>query len=135
MKSLTEQEKEELAEHELWLSTNKKQGKCLYWFCIDLRGVDLRGANLEGADLEGANLYGANLWDANLKGADLIGANLEGANLKGANLEGANLIDAWISLNIKLLGNIYIIKSKNYLLYQRIIEYRLTTPMEIILYG
>jgi len=135
MRSLTEQEKEELAEHELWLSTNKKQGKCLYWFCIDLRGVDLRGANLEGADLEGVDLEGANFEGADLEGANLYGAILWDANLKGANLKGAILWNAEVSSNIKILGNIYIIKSKNYNTYKHIREYRLATPMEIILYG
>jgi len=125
MRELTEQEKEELTQHRLWLYTDEKQGKRLAWSYKDLgganlEGVDLEGANFEGADLEGANLYGAILWDA---------------NLKGANLKGAILWNAEVSSNIKILGNIYIIKSKNYNTYKHIREYRLATPLEIELYS
>jgi uncharacterized protein YjbI with pentapeptide repeats len=45
-----------LAEHKIWIDSQKKEGK----------RADLRGANLEDAGLEGANLEGADLWGANL---------------------------------------------------------------------
>jgi len=115
MRELTEQEKEELAQHKLWLDTNAKQGKRLNWFNRDLRGVNLEGANLKEADFR----Y----------------TNLSGANLKEATLEGVNLEGAWVSFAIKILGNIYIIKSYKYSITQQIVEYRLATPMEIGLYS
>ena len=100
MRELTEQEKEELAQHKLWLDTKGEKGKRLNWSCKDLRGANLKGANLEGADLEGADLT-----------------------------------NTWINPNTKILGNIYIIESDDYPNEQQILQYRLATPMEIILYG
>jgi len=145
MRSLTKQEKKELEQHKLWLDTNTKQGKRLVWSYKDLRGADLYEANLWAAylkrvNLEGANLYGVILWEANLEGANLTRANLEdadleGANFEGADLEGANLEGAVVSFAIKILGNIYIIKSRNFSTTKRIREYHLATPMEIELYG
>jgi len=73
-----------LAEHLLWIESNKRYGK----------RANLRWANLGGANLGGANLGGANLGEANLGGANLRWANLRWANLGGANLGGANLGEA-----------------------------------------
>ena len=77
MKTITKTElKSILAEHKIWIETNRVQG--------------IR-ANLTGADLTGADLKDANLWRANLNSADLTGADLTGANLTKADLRGANL--------------------------------------------
>ena len=77
MKTITKTElKSILAEHKIWIETNRVQG--------------IR-ANLTGADLRSANLKDANLWRANLNSADLTGADLTGANLTKADLRGANL--------------------------------------------
>jgi hypothetical protein len=93
-----------LADHRLWLDSNRKSGKPADLSGVDLRQADLSGADLRGADLSGANLQGANLRGANLSGvdlrranlyrADLRWANLHRADLQGANLRGANLTDA-----------------------------------------
>ena len=100
MKTITKTElKSILAEHKIWVETNRLQGGRANLSCADLYDANLWGANLKNADLEGANLTGANLTGANLScanlwGANLTRANLEGANLYCANLEGANLTDA-----------------------------------------
>ena len=93
--------KEILAQHQLWLDSDGKQGRRADLYRVNLteanlNGVNLRRANLDevnltGADLRGAELYWALLYDANLTGADLRGADLTGADLRGANLTGAQL--------------------------------------------
>jgi len=129
MRELTEQEKEELAQHKLWLNTNTKQGKLLNWSDKDLRGADLYEANLRGAYLEGANLEGANL-----EGANLYGADLEGADLEGANLEGVNLSSVAVSPGVQVLGNVFIIDVYKYESYWRIRKWRMATDLEVSLY-
>ena len=100
MKKITEEElKEILEQHELWLDSNGKEGKC-----ADLSDADLRRANLYYANLRCANLYrailrradlsGANLSDTDLIDADLTDADLTGVDLSGANLTCANLTRA-----------------------------------------
>ena len=107
-----------LADHQLWLESDKEQGKradlreANLWVAnlqeANLREADLWRADLWRADLlladsRGANLQEANLQEANLQGVDLRGANLRGANLRGANLRGANLRGAEL-LEAKLRG-------------------------------
>ena len=75
-----------LANHKLWIDSNRKYGNR-----ADLSGADLSGADLRCADLSGANLRDANLHYAILRCADLSGANLRCADLYGANLNDANL--------------------------------------------
>ena len=110
MKTITATElKSILAEHKIWVETNRLQGTRANLWRADLNAANLHDANLFDANLEGANLinanlinanlWGANLWGANLTGANLTGANLNraylwGAKLTGANLYGANLKDA-----------------------------------------
>jgi hypothetical protein len=79
----TDQLKEILKLHQLWLRSEEK-GTC----------ADLSWANLREADLSLADLSWANLREADLRGADLSGADLRRANLRGANLRGANLREA-----------------------------------------
>jgi uncharacterized protein YjbI with pentapeptide repeats len=55
----TEQLKEILSKHELWLDSSGNKGEQ-----ADLQEVDLRGANLQRADLRVANLEGADLREA-----------------------------------------------------------------------
>ena len=93
----TEKLKEILAQHALWLYSDKKEGERAYLAGADLSGadlggVDLRGAYLAGADLSGADLGGVDLRGANLVRVDLRGADLFGANLVGVDLAGANLV-------------------------------------------
>jgi hypothetical protein len=57
-----------LKEHEKWIHTDKKKGKC-----ADLRRAKLSDADMFGAKLSGADLFGANLSDADLSDADLRG--------------------------------------------------------------
>ena len=85
-----------LYDHEEWLKTDGKKGKCANLHGVDLREADLRGANLRGADLHGsdlnwADLHGANLRGANLGGADLSTADLHGSDLNWADLHGSDL--------------------------------------------
>jgi len=91
-----------LNEHELWLTSDKKEGK----------RADLQGAKLRGANLQEANLGKANLVQADLRQADLQGGYFRGADFRGANLQEANLIKADLrgteSKNINLQGaNLY----------------------------
>ena len=65
--------------HEMWMSTDGKQGA---------RAV-LNGENLDGLDLSNWILDYASLSGASLKYASLNGASLNGASLDGASLDGA----------------------------------------------
>ena len=60
--------------HEMWISTDGKQGA---------KAV-LNGENLEGLDLSNRTLNGASLKYASLNGASLDGASLDYASLSGA---------------------------------------------------
>ena len=92
MKTITKTElKSILAEHKIWVETNRLQGGRANLGGANLYDANLWGANLKNADLEGANLTGANLTGANLTGAYLSGANLTRANLRRADLSDANL--------------------------------------------
>ena len=93
--------KDILEAHDLWVQSDRKQGRR-----ADLDGADLQGADLQDADLEGAYLFGANLREANLQGANLQDAYLREADLQGANLQdaylwGVNLRGATFDLNFK----------------------------------
>tara|TARA_R110000782_G_scaffold21400_1_gene57553 strand:- start:112 stop:669 length:558 start_codon:yes stop_codon:yes gene_type:complete len=88
MRYTTEQLKNILELHDLWLKNDKSGVRA------NLTGADLIGANLIGANLSGANLSGANLREVDLVGASLIGADLVGASLIDADLRRANLCDA-----------------------------------------
>ena len=104
-KITTEELKEILRKHELWLNNDSRGEEANLRYTnlsgADLSGTDLNRADLSGADLSGAflsyanlrgtNLSGANLREANLCGADLYRADLNGADLNGAYLGGANL--------------------------------------------
>ena len=112
MEKITKKElKTILEQHELWLDSNGKEGKCADLYganltCADLSGANLRfadltdavltdadlsGANLTGSNFTGAYLYGSNFTGSNFTGAYLYGSNLTGSNFTGANLTGANL--------------------------------------------
>jgi hypothetical protein len=95
MKKITEEElKTILEQHELWLDSNEKEGKCANLSGADLTGANLYLVNLTGADLTSADLTSANLSGANLSYADLTSADLSGADLSDANLRCANLTGA-----------------------------------------
>ncbi len=97
MRITTEELKQILADHALWLSGEVGRRADLSGAILrgaDLRGADLRGADLRGADLRDAILRGADLRDAILRGSDLSGASLSGSNLSGASLSGSNLSGA-----------------------------------------
>ncbi len=71
----TEQLKEILSKHELWLDSSGNKGEQ-----ADLQEVDLRGANLRGSNLRRANLYEVDLREVDLREVDLQGAmNIEHA--------------------------------------------------------
>ena len=88
MKTYTSEElKDILEQHKLWLSDNTKGKR-----------ADLRSADLSWADLSSANLSSANLSSADLSWAYLSSANLSSANLSSANLRSAYLDDKIISI-------------------------------------
>lgn len=89
-----EELKEILAQHKLWLDTNRKKGKRADLSSVVLVGVDLTKAVLRRADLSKATLTGATLTGANLIGANLIGADLSEVDLRRAVLRSANLTEA-----------------------------------------
>jgi len=114
----TEELKEILENHKVWVETGGKSGvkanlsgvdlskENLY--SADLHKVNLSKANLYSADLHKANLYSAylskaNLSRANLSGVDLSKANLSGVDLSKANLSGAKLTRAYL-VNTTLSG-------------------------------
>lgn len=110
-KICSEELKETLKQHKLWIEGGVAKGFQANLSAVDLHGTVLSNAvliyanfsntNLSGANLHGANLLYAKLGKANLSGANLNGtdlsdsilceANLSEANFKGANLSGANL--------------------------------------------
>ena len=67
----TEELKETLRKHELWLNDDSQGEKA------DFSRVDLRYANLYEADLSEADLSGADLYVADLRGANLSGAKID----------------------------------------------------------
>ncbi len=112
LRKVSEEElKRILADHQMWVETDGKEGEH-----ADLSGTDLQEANLRGANLHEANLQNANLQDANLGTANLLrvnlreanlrSANLQGAYLSGANLQGANLASAYLEEAILTLANL-----------------------------
>ena len=101
MRTITQEELNEILElHKKWM--NGKDGgkrailRCADLRCADLSYVDLSYANLSGAILccailRCANLSYADLYGADLSYADLYGADLRCADLRNANLSGANI--------------------------------------------
>ena len=100
-----------LKNHELWRTTDGKEGERADLSYTDLRGFNLTKVNLAFADLSGTNLSRVNLLCADLHCSDLKAANLSHvnlscanlkyvnfryANLEGANLSDANLLGAWL---------------------------------------
>ena len=53
-----------LADHRLWLTSDRQEGKRADLVAADLGAANLRGANLRWANLRGANLRGAELYGA-----------------------------------------------------------------------
>lgn len=115
-KTTTEELRDILIKHYLWLLSEGEEGTRADLSGMDLRNTNLsmtvlveanlRNANLEGADLRGAdlrkaalvgtclrhtNLCKTDLRDANMMRADLHKADLKFANLKYAYLRGANI--------------------------------------------
>ena len=100
MKRLTQEELDSiLADHKLWLESERTKGKQ-----ADLRETYLRGFKMDGADMReadmreselcGTNLVGASMYKAKMDGADMREAKLYGAKMDGANLCGADLREA-----------------------------------------
>ena len=82
--------------HELWLSSDKKQGKRAELQKTELQSGSLKIANLQVAESRKAEARKAKLWRANLQTINLQEADLEGANLQKAQLWGANLRKAYL---------------------------------------
>ena len=82
----SEELKDILVKHKLWLDSYGSKGKR-----ADLSFANLRSADLSFADLSLANLSSANLRYANLRYANLSSANLRYANLSSADLSSADL--------------------------------------------
>lgn len=80
-----------LAQHKIWLNSNKVEGKQADLSCIDLRGAKLAGADLRQAKLVHTDFRGADLRTVNMEKAKLETANFEKADLRNATLRGAKL--------------------------------------------
>ena len=93
MKALTQEELNKRIElHELWVSSEGKEGEQLALNGYDLSGLDFKGANLTEAFLYNTNLTDADLSNTNLTKAYLHKSILINADLSNANLFGANFI-------------------------------------------
>jgi uncharacterized protein YjbI with pentapeptide repeats len=90
MRRLSPEELQEiLANHRLWLSTNRRHGSR-----ADLANTYLRNHKMKGECLQSAILTWASISNNALSGVDLSGADLSCASLQRANLTGANLSQA-----------------------------------------
>ena len=105
--------KQRLAEHQEWLASGGKVGKCLELgdnpqtnfsdchlsYVKNSRAFLLfskfNGARLDGAELCGADCSLASFYGANLRGADLRKTTLYGVDFRKADLREANLDEAW----------------------------------------
>jgi hypothetical protein len=88
-----------LAEHQLYLETEYREGHRANFATADLSGQDFSGLNLRGIKMDRAALRGVDFTGTHLQGANLIGAILQEArfdraDLTGARLSGANLVSA-----------------------------------------
>jgi uncharacterized protein YjbI with pentapeptide repeats len=81
-----------LAEHALWLVSNRKKGKL-----ADLEGWNLDKLNLESADLPFAKLRSVSFRNTYLPGANFAHADLLKVNFSGAILNGTDFLDANLS--------------------------------------
>lgn len=97
-KLTTEELKEILKSHELWLNDKKAGKRANLSKCdlaeFNLEQVNLEKANLEASDLRRVNLYGANLIQSNLRKALLSNADLQATELIEADLRHAKLDEA-----------------------------------------
>lgn len=72
-KEMTQEKLDEaLAEHELWLSSEGKDGTRLVLKNVDLEGVSLINKNLQKAYLANVNLTNSRMVYVNLTGSDLV---------------------------------------------------------------
>ncbi len=81
-----------LAEHALWLVSNRKMGKL-----ADLEGWNLDKLNLESADLPFAKLRSVSFRNTYLPGANFAHADLLKVNFSGAILNGTDFLNANLS--------------------------------------
>ena len=81
-----------LAEHALWLVSNRKKGKL-----ADLEGWNLDKLNLESADLPFAKLRSVSFRNTYLPGANFAHADLLKVNFSGAILNGTDFLNANLS--------------------------------------
>ena len=97
MKTLTQEEVDQICEeHEKWVK-NPSQGKR-----ADFSGKDLTGLNLSGRNLEIADFRGTYLEGANLSGSDLSNTKFEHAALRMAEL--SNTKCQWTDFRRAYLG-------------------------------
>src|SRR5215831_16008174 len=95
LRALSEDEIERmLAEHQLYLETEWRQGHRANFASADLTGRAFSGLNLRGIKMDRALLRRADFTRAGLQRANLIGAILEEACLVDAVLSGARLSGA-----------------------------------------
>ena len=79
-----------LADHQLWLDSNRRKKQKACFANKNLSGMDLSNTNLRHADFSACDLSNCNLTGSDLHAAKLSGANLSGALLKHTNLSDAN---------------------------------------------
>lgn len=83
-----------LQAHQLWLTSDGKEGRRANLKDNDLRHISFNNANLVQASLRGVNLEGVDLRGAQLQEADFTEARLNGANLSGLQLRRVNFASA-----------------------------------------
>jgi uncharacterized protein YjbI with pentapeptide repeats len=83
-----------LQAHQLWLTSEGKEGRRANLKDTDLRHIVFAGANLVQASLRGVNLESVDLRGAMLQEADFTEAKLTGANLSGLELRRVNFASA-----------------------------------------
>lgn len=91
-----------LQSHQLWLTSDGKEGERANLEGVELERAGLQGADLQNAILNGAAFKNANLIATNLQGARLLGASFDGANLRGADLRNA-LLEGAVFKDAKLI--------------------------------
>ena len=90
-----------IQEHEIWLKSNRKQGKQADFSYRHLEGINLSGRELSYAIFNDTHLNGARFNQTNLRRASFIGADLERATfydaiLTACDFRSANLLNASI---------------------------------------
>lgn len=115
---------DELKLHQLWLSTNKTEGKQADFSNKKLSDYNFYGADLREAIFVNSHLHGTNFSNADVSGADFKNSfmtwakvkntNFSNANLEGIFLWGSNIKQAILPEKKLKVGNLYQIENHYY---------------------